>query len=144
MDLGLHDPGQLAQMLECRVELSAIIRIGIAGHQFADAGHHGAQLGKVTNRFVRAFRQVNDVLAIEQAFDESIQFLEPDMSKLSEICSGGFHRRASQAKWVATLLVPGQAIPEAINQCADQLVGLVHAIEHGKFAAPEFLDHLQR
>jgi hypothetical protein len=77
VDLGLHDPGQFAQLLECRVELGAIIRIGIARHEVADAGHHGAQLGKVADGFMRALRQIDDVLAVEQPFYESIDSSKP-------------------------------------------------------------------
>ena len=57
-----------------------------------------------------------------------------------KICSARLHRHAGQPEWLATLLMTGQVIPEPLDQGADQLIGLVHVLEHGEFAAPQVLD----
>ena len=88
MDLGLHDPGQFVQMLECRTGLRAVIGIGIARDQFADAGHHGSQFGKVLDSLMSAFGQIDSLLAVEQPLNKAIQLLETDESILAQIYGG--------------------------------------------------------
>ena len=59
--------------------------IGLARHQIADPGHDAAQFGKMIDGPVRPLVKVDSVLAIEQAFNEAIEFLEADQTVLAQI-----------------------------------------------------------
>ena len=87
MDLGLHDFGEFAYMLECRLQLGSVFRLDIASHEILNSGHHGAKFPKVPKRFVSAFRQVYPVLAIKQAFDKALEFLPTDLRESGKILS---------------------------------------------------------
>ena len=88
MNLGLHDSGQFAQMPEGRIELRPVIGMGVAGYQLADARHHGTQFRKMANGLMRPLGQLDHFFAVEQPFDEAVQFLETNHTVSAHICGG--------------------------------------------------------
>jgi hypothetical protein len=74
---------------------------------------------------------------VEQAFDEAVEFLKSNPTVLFKICDGRLYRYTSQAKWLTTFLMPGQVIPESIDQRPNQLIGIIQAVEHRQLAAPQ-------
>ncbi len=94
MNLCLHDPDQLAQMPDGRVKLRLGISRWITRHQFADARHHGAYLGKPADGLVRPLGKIDDLLAIEEPFDKPVQFLETNEAISAQIGRGRFRGHA--------------------------------------------------
>ena len=72
MDFCLHDPGHLPHMLERRLQCRLAFGLNVACHQIANADHHGAQFAKVAKGLMRALRQVDLILAVEQPLDKTL------------------------------------------------------------------------
>ena len=144
VDLGLHDPRQFAQMPERCVEPGGVIGIWCVRNQLANTRHHSAHLRKTVDGLVRPFRQVDDVLAIEQAFNEPIQFLEANEAILAQVDGGRLCRRAGQPEGLTALLMPGEVVPKPLHQSIEQFVDLLDAVKGRQFATPKVLDDLKR
>src|SRR3546814_10973052 len=78
----------------------------------ANTRHHSAHLRKTVDGLVCPLRQIDDVLAIEQAFNEPIQFLEANEAILAQVDGGRLRGRAGQPERLAALLMPGQVRSE--------------------------------
>src|SRR3546814_6290666 len=99
-------------MAEGRAELGGVICIRCVRNQLANTRHHSAHLRKTVDGLVCPLRQIDDVLAIEQAFNEPIQFLEANEAILAQVDGGRLRGRAGQPERLAALLMPGQRSEE--------------------------------
>src|SRR3546814_9655199 len=89
-------------------------------------------------------RQIDDVLAIEQAFKEPSQVLRAKRAKWAQVDGGRLRGRAGQPERLAALLMPGQVVPEPLHESIEQFVDLLNTVKGRQFATPKVLDDLKR
>src|SRR3546814_5771989 len=83
-------------------------------------------------------------LALEQAFNEPIQFLEANEAILAQVDGRRLRGRARQPERLAALLMPGQVVPEPLHESIEQFVDLLNTVKGRQFATPKVLDDLKR
>ncbi len=143
VDLGLRDPGQLAQMHHRGGDVGRLRRYACITGELMDVGDQGADLAERVQRRGCLCWQAQFVFAAKKPFGEAIQFLPADQRQFGKPGSGFGNVGPDQPEGFAALLVPRQAVPEAIDECADQFVGRIEAFEYGKFASPQVLHDIQ-